>query len=146
MVALARDPASMDTPESAPLVAIGLIPQALHQEVRRALAGLHVQLDLAATADLVVARLESDCPDLLLIDTDLVGCPADLCAFAHSLRPDVKVFGLVNQWSEREESLRSCADAVLHKPPRSAEWRPVLRRFGVHEASIGGREGPAAAS
>jgi DNA-binding response OmpR family regulator len=133
MVALAVDPASMDTSETGPLQAIGLIPPALHVEVRRALAGLHVQIDLSATADLVVARLETSCPEFLLIDTDLLGCPVDLCTFARSLRRDVKVFGLVNHWSEREEGLRSCADDILHKPPRLAEWRPVLRRFGVRD-------------
>lgn len=38
---------------------------------------------------------------------------------------------LVCFWSEREGSLRACADAVLHKPPRQAHWEAVLDRLGV---------------
>lgn len=134
MAALALGITSMDTFETAPLEVIGLIPPALHGEVRRAIAGLHVELALSDTTELVAARLESACPALLLIDTDLLGCPVDLCTFARSLRPDIKVFGLVNHWSEREEGLQSCADAILHKPPRRDEWKAVLGRFGVQEA------------
>ena len=136
MVALAVDHSAMDTRETGPLQAIGLIPPALHPDVLRAIAGLHVQLDLSGTTELVVARLESDCPALLLIDTDLLGCPVDLCRFARSLRPDVKVFGLTYYWSEREEGLRFCADAILHKPARDTEWKAVLHRFGVPDVNL----------
>jgi len=135
MIALAVD-RTLDTLETGPLEAIGLIAPALHADVRRAIAGLHVQLDLSDTTELVVARLESACPELLLIDTDLLGCPVDLCRFARSVRPDVKVFGLVDHWSEREEGLRMCADAILHKPARHAEWKAVLRRFGVRDVNL----------
>jgi len=140
MVALAVDLTLMDALETGPLEAIGLIPPALHPEVRRAIAGLHVQLDLSDTAELVVARLESACPELLFIDTDLLGCPVDLCRFARSLRPDVKVFGLAYYWSEREEALRACADAILHKPARDAEWKAVLRRFGVPDVNLASKQ------
>jgi DNA-binding response OmpR family regulator len=135
MVALAVDRTPMDMSETGRLEAIGLIPPALHPDVRRAIAGLHMRLDLSGTTEIVVARLESSCPELLLIDTDLVGCPVDLCRFARSVRPDVKVFGLVDHWSEREEGLRMCADAILHKPARDAEWKAVLRRFGVRDVN-----------
>lgn len=135
MVALAIGPAQTDMSKTAPIKAIGLIAPALHPDVRRAIAGLHVQLDLSEATELVVARLESACPELLLIDTDLLGCPADLCRFARSLRPDVKVFGLAYYWSEREEALYACADAILHKPAREAEWKTVLRRFGVRDVT-----------
>lgn len=133
MVALEIDPAQTDTSGTAPLAAIGLMPLALHPDVRRAIAGLHVRLELSETADLVAARLESACPELLLIDTDMLGCPADLCRFARSLRPAVKVFGLAYYWSEREEALHACVDAILHKPARGSEWKPTLRRFGVSD-------------
>lgn len=135
MVALEVDHTAIDAAETAPLEAIGLILPALHPEVRRAIAGLHVELALSDTTELVAARLESACPALLLIDTDLLGCPVDLCTFARSLRPDIKVFALVNHWSEREEDLRSCADAILHKPPRRDEWKAVLGRFGVRDVN-----------
>ena len=130
MLALAIDPAQPESLET-PFEAIGLMPPALHRDVRRAIAGLHVRLELSGATDLVVARIESACPELLFIDTDLLGCPADLCRFARSLRPDVKVFGLAYYWSEHDEGLRSCADAILHKPARGTEWKAVLRRFGV---------------
>ena len=145
MAPLAVDPVPADAPGNT-LEAIGLVPPAMHADVRRAIAGLHLRLDLSGTAALVVARIESACPELLLIDTDLLGCPVDLCRFARSLRPDVKVFGLTYYWSEREEGLRFCADAILHKPARDAEWKAVLRRFGVHETKVAGRESPAALS
>jgi hypothetical protein len=86
---------------------------------------------MSDAAGLVVARIESSCPPFVLVDTELLGCPADLCCFARSLRPDVKVFAVVNFWSEREDALHKCVDALLHKPPRRREWEVVLRRFGV---------------
>ena len=140
MTGLAVGLSSMEALEPRPLEAIGLMPPALHLEVRRAIAGLHVQLELSDTAELVVARLEGDCPDIVLIDTDLLGCPSDLCRFARSLRPDVKVMGLAYYWSEREEALRLCADAILHKPARDAEWKAVLRRFGVLDVNLAGTQ------
>ena len=133
MVALAIDAALRDMSEAAPIRAIGLMPPSLDPDVRRAIAGLHMQLDISEATELVVARLESACPELLLIDTDLLGCPADLCRFARSLRSDVKVFGLAYYWSEREEGLHACVDAILHKPARGAEWKTVLRHFGVRD-------------
>ncbi len=135
MVALAIDPEPGDASRK-PLEAIGLVSPAMHADVRRAIAGLHVTLDLSESTEIVVARIESTCPELLIIDTDLLGCPEDLCRFAHSLRPDVKVFGLAYYWSEREQGLRNCADAILHKPARGAEWKPVLRRFGVRDVNL----------
>jgi DNA-binding response OmpR family regulator len=107
---------------------------------------LHIELDLWGATELVVARLESARPALLLIDTDLLGCPVDLCTFARSLQPGVKVFGLVNHWSEREEGLHACADGFLHKPARDAEWKAVLRRFGVRDAHIAGGQSFTASS
>lgn len=136
MVATVADPTLSGTSRAWSLDGVGLVASAIHPDVRRAVAGLHVRLDLSATTELVVARLESACPELLLIDTDLLGCPADLCRFARSLRPDVKVFGLVNHWSEREEGLRMCADAILHKPARAAEWGAILRRFGALDVNL----------
>jgi len=103
----------------------------LQPAVRDALIGFHLRLDMSDAIDLVVARIESSCPPFLLIDTELLGCPVDLCRFARSLRPDVKVFAVVYFWSEREEALRECADGLLHKPPRRREWEGVLRQLGV---------------
>lgn len=114
-----------------PAEALGLIAADLQPAVREAIAGFRVRLEMSDATDLVVARIESGCPPFLLIDTELLGCPVDLCCFARSLRPDVKVFAVVYFWSEREEALRECADGLLHKPPRRPEWEGVLARLGV---------------
>jgi len=114
-----------------PVEALGLIAHDLQPAVRAAMAGFNVRLELSDATDVVVARIESGCPPLLLIDTELLGCPVDLCRFARSLRPDVIVLGLAHFWSEREEALRACADAVLHKPPRRANWQATLTRLGI---------------
>ena len=116
---------------SRPLEALGLIARDLQPAVRAAITGFNVRLESWDVTDLVVARIESGCPPLLLIDTELLGCPVDLCRFARSLRPDVIVFGLAYFWSEREGALRTCADAVLHKPPRRANWQSTLTRCGI---------------
>lgn len=114
-----------------PAEALGLIAAELQSAVREAMAGFRVGLEMLAATDLVVARIESNCPPFLLIDTELLGCPVDLCRFARSLRPDVKVFAVVYFWSDREEGLHACADAILHKPPRRRQWEGVLQRLGV---------------
>ena len=116
---------------SRPLEALGLIARDLQPAVRAAMTDFDVRLDISDVTDLVVARIESGCPPLLLIDTELLGCPVDLCRFARSLRPDVIVLGLAYFWSEREGALRTCADAVLHKPPRRADWQATLTRCGI---------------
>ena len=114
-----------------PLDALGLVAVDLQPSVRDVMAGFNVRLELSDATDVVVTRIETSCPRILLIDTDLLGCPVDLCRFARSLRPDVKVIALAYFWSEREEALRACADAVLHKPPRRREWRATVTRLGV---------------
>jgi DNA-binding response OmpR family regulator len=100
------------------------------KRVRDVMAGFQVRLELSDATD-VVTRIETSCPRILLTDTDLLGCPADLCRFARSLRSDMNVIALAYLWSEREEALRACADAVLHKPPRRREWQVTLTRLGV---------------
>lgn len=140
MLASAIDvPRAQDARETAAEV-VGLLHPALHDGARSVLAGLQIRLELSSATELIVARIESACPELVLIDTDLVGCPDELCRFARSLRSDVKVLGLSYYWSDREEALRSCVDAILHKPARDAEWCPALRRFGIRDVT--NREAP----
>ena len=114
-----------------PVAAVGLIASHLQSGVRQATTGFEVRIEMSDAADLVVTRIETRCPPFVLIDTELLGCPVDLCRFARSLRADVTIVALVYFWSEREEALRACADAVLHKPPRRTEWDSVLNRLGV---------------
>jgi len=116
-----------------PVSALGLVEVSLQPAVLRTLEPFNVTLETSDAVDLVVASIESECPSLLLIDTELMGCPADLCCFARGLRPDVIVLAIAYSWSEREEALRECADGLLHKPPRQAEWQATFRRFEIPE-------------
>ena len=117
-----------------PLKALGLAAASLQAEVERLAGPYRVRFEWQPAVELFVAMVESGCPDLLLIDTDLLGCPDDLCKFARSLRPDVRVFGISCYWSERDEALRTCVDALLHKPPRRAQWEAMFDRAGIPRA------------
>ncbi len=118
-----------------PVTALGLVELSLQRTVLETFEPFNVRIEMSDTADLVVARIESGCPQILLLDTELMGRPADLCCFARGLRPDLIVLAVAYFWSEREEALRECADAVLHKPPRQAEWHMTLRRLQVPESA-----------
>jgi hypothetical protein len=50
-----------------------------------------------------------------------------------TLRLDVRVFGQAYYWSAREEALRACVGAILHKA-RDADRRSTRRRFGLRDA------------
>jgi len=118
-----------------PLLALALLAPGLEPEVRAASGDFALELECLSRLDVFVNRVESHCPPLLLVDADLVGgCPADLCRFARSLRPDVKILSLAWCWSDRDDALRGCADGVLRKPPRRAAWSAVLAGLGLPRA------------
>lgn len=119
------------------LDALGLAAPPLRTEIERLAEAYRVKFEWQPAIDLFVTRVESGCPDLLLIDTDLLGCPDALCRFARSLRPDVKVFGISCYWSERDEALVACVDALLHKPPRRAQWEAMFDRAGIPRLPAG---------
>jgi hypothetical protein len=125
------DAPSSGPPKAAVIDGVGLVAAGLHQSVSRALSRLSLRLELSESADIVIARIESACPALILVDGDLLGRPADLCSFARSLRSDVTILGLTYYWSEREEAFRGCVDALLHKPPRESEWRATFERLAA---------------
>src|SRR3989304_3752289 len=85
--------------------ALALARPELHGGMARACRGLAVKVECPAATDLFVSRIESGCPPFLLVDADIMGWPADLCKFARSLRPDVKVLALTCQWSEHDDAL-----------------------------------------
>jgi hypothetical protein len=109
---------------------IVLAHRTLGPQIVETAATFHIELMPVDQLDRVSALVESGCPELIFIDTDLLPLPGDLCRMARSLRPDVLVVALVNHWSEREERLSVVVDAVLHKPPRLFEWQ---RLFSVKE-------------
>jgi hypothetical protein len=86
-----------------------------------------VDIDYTDRVELLSARIEANCPAIVIIDTDLLAMPDGLTRMARSLRADVLTVALVNHWSEREERLIEAVDIVLHKPPRREEWLRLAR-------------------
>jgi hypothetical protein len=116
--------------QARPLVrAAGLVAVPVQPLVVEAVAPFRLQLELFERLATLVTSIQTACPGLLLVDTDLAGNFRDLQAFARSLRPDVRIVALSCYWSDREESIRAYADAVLHKPPRASEWEHVLEAY-----------------
>jgi hypothetical protein len=115
------------TGPSARRTALALAPERARAEIERLLPSLSLDVAFVARIDLFSAQVETACPEVLIIDTDLLALPGDLCRLARSLRPDVVTVALVNHWSEREERLTGVVDAVLHKPPRRLEeWQQLF--------------------
>jgi hypothetical protein len=117
------------SPARPPLVAAGLVAVPNQPLVLDAVAPFGLQIELFERLATLLSSIETACPRLLLVDSDLVPNFRDLRAFARSRRPDVRIVALSCFWSDREESLRACADAVLHKPPRASEWASVLGAY-----------------
>ncbi|MDP9236186.1 MAG: hypothetical protein M3P30_02105 [Chloroflexota bacterium] len=105
----------------------------LERDVRRALDGLNVRLEFTAISGVLIARIESACPQIVILDLDISPQPDDLARFARSLRPDVRIVSAQWYWSDRDAP--SFADAVVHKPPRRDEWFPVIARIELSIAS-----------
>ncbi len=103
-----------------------LITHALRRDVQRMTRGMPLTLEFVGTPELAMARIESACPEIVVIDDDMMACSDEVCRFARSLRPDVRLVAVTCRWSEREAGLRGCADAIIHKPLREAEWKHAL--------------------
>ncbi len=131
MVAISHDSVVPEREAERPTVALGLAPLTLHRAIERVAAPFSLRLEWETAIDRFVTRIETACPEFLIVDTDLLGCLSDLCSFARSLRPDVRIFGLTWYWSERDDALAGCADALLHKPLRRAQWESVFDRAGI---------------
>jgi hypothetical protein len=113
-----------------PLVrAAGLVAVPVQPLVLEAVAPFRIKIELFERLETLVTSIETACPGLLLVDSDLVSNFKDLQVYARSFRPDVRIVALSCYWSDREESLRACADAILHKPPRASEWASVLGAY-----------------
>jgi hypothetical protein len=106
--------------------AVALASERARADIEGAVPSLSLDIAFVERVDRLSALVEVSCPEILIIDTDLLGLPGDLCRMARSLRPDVVTVALVNHWSEREQRLTGVVDAVLHKPPRREEWRRVF--------------------
>ena len=116
-----------------PLTTAVLAGAALESEIRRAVQGLNLTLECTAFSGLLIARIESCCPQLVILDLDITPRPEDLARFARSLRPDARIVAAQWYWAEREPP--TFADAVLHKPARRDEWFPTLARIELSLAT-----------
>ena len=118
----------------APLTAAVLAGAVFEGEIRRALQGLNVTLECTGLSGVLLARIESACPEIVIVDLDITPRPNELAIFARSLRPDVCIVSAQWYWSDHEPP--TFADAVVHKPARRDEWFPALARI---ELSIANR-------
>ena len=109
------------------LTAAVLACAALERDIRRSLRGLNVKLEFVPASGLLIARIESDCPEIVILDLDISPLPGDLARFARSLRPDVRIISAQWYWADRDAPV--FADAVVHKPVRRDEWFPAIARM-----------------
>lgn len=107
--------------------AVALASPRAREEIERLLPLLNLDVIFVGRVDLLSARVETACPEIIIIDTEVLALPGDLCHMARSMRHDVVIIALVSHWSEREERLKAVVDATLHRPPRRDEWE---RLFG----------------
>jgi len=107
--------------------AIALVGELLARDIRQAIRGLSVRIEFTEQSGLVVARIESGCPGIVMLDMDLTPRPGEMLAFARSLRGDVRVVVVTYWWCDRPTPVS--ADAVLHKPVRRDEWFPAMARL-----------------
>ena len=117
--------------------ALAFVAFGLRRQVAVAVAPFALKPRFAGSLDELTVNLEACSPDLLLIDTDLVGYPDEVCRLAHRLDPATKVVGISCYWSERDALLRTCRlDGILHKPLRSTEWNTALEGLGLESVAI----------
>lgn len=115
-----------------PLVAGVLASPPLERAIRLALGGLNLRLDFISMSGLLVARIEAECPRLLILDLDICPGPDDLTRFARSLRPDILVAAVHWYWAERETP--AFADVLVHKPVRRDEWFPAIAELALRSS------------
>lgn len=111
--------------------ALALMSPHFERDLRRLTDELGWHLEYSSATDVVTARIETSCPELVFVDTDLSARAEELFHFARSLRPDVWIIGVTYYWSERDERLHEIADAVIHKPARGDEWSRALLGSGL---------------
>ena len=129
-------------PGSVKPVALALISPALVRDLRLLTDEFGLHLELSNAPEIVAARIETSCPELVLVDSDLFGGVEDLFQFARSLRPDVWLIGVTCYWSERDKKLRTSANALVHKPPRGDEWRRAFSGSGLSSQVANARQSP----
>jgi DNA-binding response OmpR family regulator len=116
----------------APL-ALGLLGHDIQRSVASVAAVFDLQLSMDEQSQEFRESLERRSPDIVLIDSDVMTNPCDVCELARSRNPMVKILIAACFWSEREEALQCCADVVVHKPVRQAEWNHAFVMLGVSE-------------
>ena len=117
---------------SSPL-ALGLIAHELQGDVARIAQKFDLRLSMYEDRKAFQVSVGRLLPDLVLIDSDIMGHPCEVCYLIHSLSPAPKLVIVACFWSEHEETLRDCADVLVHRPVRRTEWTRALADCGVPE-------------
>lgn len=115
---------------------LGLIDRNLQPRVARVASRFNVSLEMFESPANFVTVVESSWPDLMLIDSDIMGNPCEVCHVVRTRNPLVKVLIVAYFWSEREEALRCCADVILHRPVRNPEWSRAFDMCGIQSVGV----------
>ncbi len=95
---------------------------ALARAFRRELHACDGCVDAFEVRESMLAALEDVAPyRWVAVDLDAAVAPSDSLRLARATWPDARIAVLSCWWSERDALARNMADAVLHKPVRSAE-------------------------
>ena len=111
--------------------ALGLLRHDLRSGIENISSAFNIRFDMHEEPDIFLDRLSGSSPDLILIDSDLTQDLSNICGLVRASHPSTSVLVVTCFWSEREESLESYADVVVHRPVRMPEWHRAFALCGV---------------
>jgi len=114
-------------------LALGLVGHDLQGGVESVAAAFDTQLDMHEQPRAFLENVERCSPDLVLIDSDIMSNPQEVCELVRSRHALTKVLIVACYWSEREQALQCCADVIVHRPFRSLEWSRAFVACGLPE-------------
>lgn len=114
-----------------PCHALALAGQELVGALEAFASDFEMRLDVHEDDRAFLDAIARDGPDLVVVDSDIMGHPCDLSDLVRNHNPQASFIVVAWFWSDREEALRDCADAVVHKPIRGSEWRRAFADCGV---------------
>ncbi len=121
------------SPRTEAPLALGLVGHDLQRSIESVAAGFDIRLSMGEQSREFRESLERGSPDIVLIDSDVMTNPCEVCELVRSRNPFVKILIAACFWSEREQALQCCADVLVHKPVREAEWNHAFIALGVPE-------------
>jgi DNA-binding response OmpR family regulator len=114
-------------------LALGLVGHDLQGGVESVAAAYDIRLDMHDQPQAFLENVGRCSPDLVLIDSDIINNPCEVCDLLKSRMPLTKVLIVTFFWSEREQALQCCADIIVHRPFRTREWRRAFVSCGLPE-------------